>query len=114
MITQLGQGRHPIRLDVMLHAGQPLEDVIPVYGADGALLDLSLWTVGAKVLNPDGTLLATIPTLKGPEGLTLQATPAATAAWAQTWPLYSPLRVSATHPAGEPIFAADGWFSLYR
>ena len=114
MITQLGQGRHPIRLDIMLHAGQPLEDVIPVYGGNGALLDLTAWEASAQVLHPDGKLLATIGVLKGPDGLTLKAEPAETRAWAVTWPLYSPLRVYATHPAGEPIFAADGWFSLYR
>lgn len=112
--TQLGQGRHPIRLDVMLHAGQLWEDVIPVYGGDGVLLDLTGWTASAVTLTADGSTLATLSFLLGPDGLTLQASKATTTAWGLAWPLHSPLRVNAAHPSGEPVFEAAGWFSLYR
>lgn len=111
----LGIGTHPLRLDLSVHAGDPVEHYIPVRGADGVLLDLTSWTATAVVLTPDGQPLpgGNLTITHDATGLTVIASAADTTGWLTAWPSYSPWRVRATHPSGEPIFRAAGWVSLY-
>lgn len=115
VITQLGIGTHPIRLDLLLRAGKPFEEFVPVLDAAGTALDLTTWTTSTAVLTPDGgTQLGALTVTRETTGLTLSATPVETATWAATWPLYAPWSLVAVHPTGEPRFDAAGWVSLYR
>jgi hypothetical protein len=109
----LGIGTHPLRLDLSVHAGDPLDHYIPVRDAAGVLLDLTSWSASATVLTADGGTLATLDIVHDATGLTVLADEADTAAWLGVWPTYSPWRIRAAHPSGEPIFRAAGWVSLY-
>lgn len=109
----LGIGTHPLRLDLSVHAGDPVEHYLPVRDAAGTLLDLTSWSTSCRVLKTDGTQLATLTITHDVTGLTVLATPAETLAWLGVWPTYSPWRIDAAHPSGEPIFRAAGWVSLY-
>ena len=109
----LGVGTHPLRLDLTVHAGDPVEHYIPVRDAAGTLLDLTSWSGSCRVLTSDRQTLATLTLARDATGLTVLATPAETLAWFGVWPTYSPWRIDAAHPSGEPIFRAAGWVSLY-
>lgn len=110
----LGVGTHPLRVDLTVHGGDPIEQYIPVRGADGVLLDLTSWAVTAQVLTAERQLLASLPIAHDATGLTLLVLGTATAGWvAAGWPTYSPFEIRATHPAGEPLFRTAGWLSLY-
>jgi hypothetical protein len=116
MSIQLGVGTHPIRLDVMLRAGLPFEQFLPVSGADGVPADQTSWVVATSVLDREGgQAIGALTVVKELTGLTLKATSAQTTQWAAGgWPLYSPWFLNSVHPSGDPVFAVAGWVSLYR
>lgn len=109
----LGIGTHPLRLDLSVHAGDPVNHYIPVRDAAGTLLDLTAWSASCRVLTSERQLLAALTISHDATGLTVLATPAETLAWLGAWPTYSPWEIRAAHPDGEPIFRAAGWVSLY-
>jgi hypothetical protein len=115
MITQLGLGTHPIRLDLVMRAGQPFHHFVVVEDGNGVALNQSSWTAEARVLSSQGgSTLATLTLVRETTGLALSATSGETTAWATTWPLYSPWWLRSVHPLGDPVFSAAGWISLYR
>ncbi len=109
----LGKGTHPIRMDLIVHAGQPLRQVIPVYDAAGELLDLTQWAASAEVLGTSTPVLGEITLDHDDLGLTLRATGEQTLEWVTLWPGYSQWRIRAAHPSGEPVFSTNGWLALY-
>jgi hypothetical protein len=112
---QLGVGTHPIRMNLLIRAGEPFEHLIPVEDSAGAELDQTAWDVTCAVLTVDKSqTLAVLTVDQDADGLTLSATAEQTALWATTWPLFSPWRLKSVHPSGEPIFSVAGWVSLYR
>lgn len=114
-MIQLGQGSHPIRADLSVHGGDPVNELVTARDALGVAIDFTGWTFSADVLDAAGVhVLGSFSTSAEPGGLAVVATAAQTAAWARTWPLFSPWRINATHPSGDPIFRARGWLALYR
>lgn len=110
----LGVGTHPLRVDLSVHAGDPIDQYIPVRGADGVLLDLTSWSATAQVLTVARQPLGVISITHDATGLTLLADGTDTAGWlAAGWPTYSPFEIRAAHPDGEPLFRTAGWLSLY-
>ena len=108
-------GRHPDRVDLVVHAGDPIDLTVPVRDALGVLVDVTGWTATAVVLRHAGgqLLYAFTPALSA-AGIRIEATGAETAAWPAAWPVHvAPLRISADHPSGEPIFRAAGWVHIY-
>ena len=110
----LGVGTHPLRVDLSVHAGDPIDYAIPVRDSAGVLLDLTSWSASAVVSTPTNQPLANLTIVHDVTGLTIFATGQETAQWAETWPTYSPWCIHAEHPDGEPLFRAAGWVSLYR
>jgi hypothetical protein len=114
-LVQLGVGTHPIRMDLMMRAGEPFSQLIPVADAAGLVLDQTAWTVTHAVLTVDRSqTLGTLTVVHDVLGLTLSATKTQTTAWAATWPTFSPWFLRSEHPSGAPLFSAAGWVSLYR
>ena len=114
-LIQLGVGTHPIRMDLMMQAGEPFEHLIPVADSVGVELDQTAWTTTHAVLTVDKTqTLGTFTVVHDADGITLSATAQQTATWAATWPTFSPWSLRSVHPSGEPLFSAAGWVSLYR
>ena len=113
----LGQGDAPIRLDLIVRAGEPVNRLLPAYDAAGALVSFAggAWTLAAEILAPDRLSVAQALTLNGlAEGLELRATAAETLAWPASLPTFSPFRIVATHASGDPIFRTNGWIAYYR
>lgn len=114
-VIQLGVGTHPIRVDLMMRAGEPFEHLIPVADSVGVELDQTAWTTTCAVLTADRTqTLAALTVVHDADGLTISATPEQTTAWAASWPTFSPWFLRSVHPLGEPVFSLAGWVSLYR
>jgi hypothetical protein len=82
-IVQLGVGTHPIRMDLMMRAGEPFSQLIPVADGAGLVLDQTAWTVTHAVLTVDRSqTLGTLTVVHDVLGLTLSATKTQTTAWA--------------------------------
>lgn len=105
-------GTHPARLDLYVHAGDPVDVGIPVLDSGGAAVTLTSWTVSARALDPAGSVLHDFaPTIVGGQ-IQVAATSAQTAAW--TWAPYAArLVVTATPPGGGPVPIATGWIRFY-
>ena len=108
-------GRHPDRVDLVVHAGDPIDLTVPVRDALDVLVDVTGWTASAVVLrHGGGQVLHTFTPVLSPAGIRVEATGAQTAIWPTAWPVHvAPLRISANHPSGGPIFRAAGWVHLY-
>lgn len=106
-------GAHPVRLDLYVHPGDPIDFSVPVLNAAAAAETLTDWTVTATVTAPDGTLLHNFTPSIVDNQIRVVAEPAATAAWA--WQVYAGrLLVTATPPGGGPLSVVSGWVRLYR
>jgi hypothetical protein len=114
-VVQLGEGTHPIRMDLLMRAGEPFNQLITVADSSGAVLDQTAWTVTHAVLTVDRSQTAgTLTVVHDELGLTLSATGEQTTAWAATWPTFSPWFLRSEHPSGASLFSVRGWVSLYR
>jgi hypothetical protein len=109
-VTELGS--HPQRLDLTVHAGDPVDVAIPVYDSDDVSVTLSGWTVGAQALDANGTVLWDFTPTVVSNAIRVSATAAQTGGW--TWQHYAArLVVTATPPAGAPSPIAIGWIRFY-
>jgi hypothetical protein len=105
-------GSHPRRLDLDVHAGDPVDVAIPVLDGAGAAVSLSGWTATARALDPGGSVLWDF----SPTIVSDQIRVAATAAQTRTWawqPYAARLVVSATPPAGAAMPITNGWIRFY-
>lgn len=107
-------GGHPDRLDLTVHAGQPVDFTIPILDAAGAAVTtLSGWTAAAQIrATADGPILHTFTATIDDDDLTVRVTvtPADTAAWTWTvgqWDLVLTSSVSVPH-----VLCA-GWVRVY-
>ena len=115
MIIQLGEGTHPARQDIVVHGGDPVDVLATARDAADALVNFTGWTMAAEVLAPNGVhVVAALIVAAELGGFAIQATPQMTADWARVLPVFSPWRVTATHPSGDPIYRTKGWLALYR
>lgn len=106
-------GQHPARLDLVVHAGDPVDFSIPVLDAAGVAQDLSGWSVAATATSPDGTLLHQFTATVSGTSVRVTAGGGQTALWA--WQVYAArLQVTGTPPTEGPIELATGWIRLYR
>jgi hypothetical protein len=105
-------GAHPQRLDLYVHAGDPVDVAIPVADSLGVAVSLSGWTCAARAYDPSGTVLWDFsPTIVSNQ-IRVTATSAQTATW--TWlPYAARLVVTATPPAGAPMPITTGWIRFY-
>lgn len=106
-------GAHPTRLDLYVHAGDPIDFAVPVLDGAGVAQSLSGWTADATVTDPDGALLHDFAPVIADDQIRVTADSATTAAWTWTWPLAARLRVTATSPGGGPLPIATGWVRFY-
>jgi len=105
-------GYHPQRLDLTVHAGDPIDEAIPVLDGLGAAVSLAGWSATARAEQVDGTVLHTFTPSIVSDQIHVAATSAQTAAW--TWPVYAArLTVTATPPAGSPFPLVQGWIRFY-
>jgi hypothetical protein len=110
-MTQIGA--HPQRLDLVVHAGDPIDVGIPVYDSSGATVTLSGWTASAHALDLNGTVLWDFTPSIVSNQIRLVATSAQTGAW--SWSPYAvQLVVTATPAAGAPVPVTNGWIRFYR
>jgi len=105
-------GRHPQRLDLTVHAGDPIDVAIPVYDNTGAAVTLTSWTCAAHALDVNNTVLWDFaPTIVSNQ-IRVTATSAQTGGW--TWTPYAVrLVVTATPPGEAAISIATGWIRFY-
>jgi hypothetical protein len=105
-------GAHPARLDLTVHAGDPIDESIPVLDGAGAAVTLSGWTATAKAYDTAGAVLHDFAPAIVSNAIRVTATPAQTGAWA--WQTYAArLVVTATPPAGAASPIAAGWIRFY-
>lgn len=106
-------GAHPARVDLTVHAGEPVDFTIPVLDdATGlAVATLSGWTAAAQIrATPDGPVLhAFTPAIEG-VGVRVTATAAVTAAWSFTTARWD---VLLTAPDATPHVLCAGWVRVY-
>jgi hypothetical protein len=106
-------GTHPPRVDLTVHAGEPVDVSIPVLdGSTGlAVSTLAGWTAAAQVRGtPDGPVLHTFaPTVEG-TSVRVTASAAATAAWTFTTARWD---VVLTDTAAVPHVLCAGWVRIY-
>lgn len=105
-------GTHPARLDLYVHAGDPVDVGVPVLDSTGAAVTLTSWTASAQAQDVDGQVLYDFaPTIVDGQ-IQIAATSTQTAEW--TWTPYAArLVVTATPPGGGPIPVATGWVRFY-
>jgi hypothetical protein len=104
-VTVTEIGRHPQRLDLTVHAGDPIDIAIPVLDSAGDAVSLTSWTCAAHVIDVNGTVLWDFtPTIVTDE-IRVAATPAQYYA--------ARLVITATPPAGAPTPIAIGWIRFY-
>lgn len=106
-------GVHPLRLDLVVHPGDPIDFTVPVLDAAGAAQSLAGWTVAATATDPAGTVLHTFTTTISGTSVRVQATTAETRAWLWT-PYAARLVVTGTPVSEAAIELAVGWIRLYR
>lgn len=106
-------GIHPQRLDLYVHAGDPIDVAVPVLDATGATLPLLGWSATATATTPAGQLLVDFAPTIIADRIRVAAAPAQTATW--QWPVFAArLLVTATPPSGQPANITLGWLRLYR
>jgi hypothetical protein len=105
-------GQHPQRLDMTVHAGDPVALSIPILDAAGAVVSLAGWTATAQIIDAGGQRLYDFsPAISG-DRIQVTATSNQTAAW--SWSGYAArLLVTATPPGGGPIPITTGWIRFY-
>jgi hypothetical protein len=105
-------GYHPQRLDLTVHAGDPIDEAIPVLDGLGAAVSLAGWSAAAVAETVDGTVLHTFTPTIVSDQIRVAATSAQTRAW--NWSVYAArLTVTGTPPAGSPITLGSGWIRFY-
>jgi len=105
-------GRHPQRLDLTVHAGDPIDVGIPVYDTTGTAVTLSGWTAAAHALDVNGVVLWDFAPAIVANEIRVTATSAQTGAWA--WSNYAVrFVVTATPAAGAPQPVTIGWIRFY-
>jgi hypothetical protein len=106
-------GAHPARLDLVVHAGDPVSSLVAVLESDGDPQSLAGWTVAAQALDPTtGTVLHAFTTTIEGTSIRVTATPAQTRAW--SWTHYAVrLEVTATPPAEGKSLITLGWLRFY-
>jgi hypothetical protein len=111
-VTVIEHGVHPQRLDLTVHAGDEIDESIPLLDGLGAEVSLAGWSVAARAEHVDGQVLYDFaPTIESNE-IRVVATSAQTGAW--TWPVYAArLVVTATPPSGAARTYAAGWIRFY-
>lgn len=110
MITEIGA--HPQRLDLTVHAGDPIAIAIPVLDATGATEPLAGWAASAKIIDAGGTTLWDFAPTIVSDTIRVTATPAQTGSWA--WQVYTArLVVTATPPSEGPVPIVLGWVRFY-
>lgn len=106
-------GQHPIRLDLVVHPGDPVDVSVSVLDASNAAVSLTDWTCTAVVTAADGTLLHDFSPSIVSDAIEFTAGATVTAAWA--WSVYAArLTVTGTPPGGGPVPIATGWVRLYK
>jgi len=109
-VTELGY--HPQRLDLTVHAGDPVDEAIPVLDATAAIVPLAGWTAAAHAIDVNGTVLWDFAPTIVADRIRVAATPAQTATWA--WQAYAArLVVTGTPPDGAPSPITVGWIRFY-
>jgi hypothetical protein len=110
-MTELGG--HPARLDLYVHAGDPIDFTAPVLAADGSAVSLAGWSAAAVATDPAGSVLHDFAPTIASDLIRVQASSAQTLAW--RWSVYAArLVITATPSAGSPVEVAVGWIRLYR
>lgn len=113
MTTTLGT--HPPRIDLVVHAGEPIDFTVPILNEDGSAVTFSLagWTPTAQIRVAAGQpVLATLTCTIIGTSVAVTATGAETAAW--SWPSSSgQWDLVLTSPAGIPHILCGGWVRLY-
>jgi hypothetical protein len=111
-VTEIGF--HPKRLDLTVHAGDPIDVSVAVLDGDGDAQNLDGWTVSARAIDPTGgAVLHDFAPTASAGSIRVQATPAQTGAWA--WASYAArLVVAAAPPSGAASPVTLGWIRLYR
>lgn len=105
-------GYHPQRLDLTVHAGDPVDEAIPILDALGVAVSLAGWSATAHAEQADGLLLHTFTTTIVSDQIRVAATSAQTRAW--NWKDYAAwLIVTATPPADSPNSMTVGWIRFY-
>lgn len=106
-------GFHPQRLDLTVHAGDPIDVSIPVLDGLGVAVPLAGWSAAAFAYQfIGGPVLHTFTVAIVSDKVRVSATSAQTAAW--SWPVYAArFVVTATPPAGTPIPITLGWIRFY-
>lgn len=112
MTAPLVVGAHPPRIDLEVHAGEPVDFTVPVLDEDDVpVASLTGWTPAAQIrAGSDGPLLATLTTAVTGSSVQITATGDVTAVWAFSaarWDLVI------TSPAGIPHPLCGGWVRLY-
>lgn len=108
-------GAHPARLDLVVHAGDPVAANVPVLEADNDPQALDGWTVRVQALDPtnDQVLHTFTTSTTGGSSVQITATPTETGAW--QWTTYAArLVATVTPPAGAPSPITLGWVRFYR
>jgi hypothetical protein len=81
-MTELGA--HPQRLDLTMHAGDPIDVAIPVLDSDGVSVSLSGWSAAAGAYDTGGAVLWDFTPTVVSNAIRVTATSAQTGSWA--WP----------------------------
>ena len=106
-------GRHPARIDITLHAGEPIDFTVDVLDKVGADQSLTLWTALAQIratADPSAVVLHTFALTLTTGEVQVTASSVDTAAWtffAAPWDLVL------TAPAGTKTVHAAGWVRCY-
>lgn len=105
-------GKHPHRLDLYVHAGDPIDVAIPILDSAGAIVPLAGWIPGAKAFTPNGLVLHDFGPLIIADRIRVIAAATETKLW--QWPVFvARLAVTATSPLGEPFPITTGWLHFY-
>lgn len=105
-------GAHPTRLDLTVHAGDPVGVSIPVLDGEGTAQSLVGWTCAAHAIDTGGTVLHDFAPTINTDQIVVAATAAQTGAWA--WSAYAVrFVVTATPPAGAASPITVGWIRFY-
>jgi hypothetical protein len=105
-------GTHPPRVDLTVHAGEPVDFTIPVLDAAGApVVSLTGWTAAAQIrATPAGPVLHAFTAAINGASARVTATPADTAAWGFTSAQWDLLL---TAPDSTPHILCAGWVRVY-
>lgn len=111
-MTVTEHGTHPRRLDLTVHAGDPIDESITLLDGLDEGVSLSGWSAAARAYHPDGQVLHDFAATIESDQIRVVATSAQTGTWA--WAVYKArLIVSATPPSGAPRTYAAGWITFY-